>query len=126
VKTERLKLFNMAKVEQLNELLHRELGAAINRELDFPEVFITVSYVSCTPDLQFAKIGVSVLPDRLAGTALKKLKSASGRLAAAAVKRTRLRKIPHLLWEFDATEKKAAVLDEFFLKIEEEEAETEA
>lgn len=111
----------MAKVEQLNELLHRELGAAINRELELPEVFVTISYVSCTPDLQFAKIGVSVLPDRLAGTALKKLKAASGRLAAAAVKRTRLRKIPRLLWEFDPTEKKAAVLEAVLAEIEQEE-----
>ena len=42
----------MSKVEQFNELLHRELAVAINRELELPEVFLTISYVSCTPDLQ--------------------------------------------------------------------------
>lgn len=110
----------MSKVEQLNELLHRELAVAINRELEFPEVFVTVVGVSCMPDLQFAKVYVSVLPDKLAGTALKKLKGASGRLASAVVKKTRLRKVPRLLWEFDATERKAAVLEDFFLKIDEE------
>ena len=114
----------MAKVEQLNELLHRELSVAINRELEFPEAFITVVYVSCNPDLQFAKFGVSVLPDRLAGTALKKLKASSGRLASAITKNTRLRKVPRLLWEFDPTERKAAVLEEFFLKIEEDDEES--
>lgn len=110
----------MSKVEQLNELLHRELASAVNQELEFPEAFITITYVSCNPDLQFAKVIVSVLPDHLAGTALKKLKGASGRLAAAVVKRTRLRKVPRLLWEFDPTERKAAVLEDVFLRIDEE------
>lgn len=110
----------MAKVEQLNELLHRELAAAISQEVEFPDGLITVTYVSCNPDLQFAKVSVSVLPDKLAGTALKKLKAASGRLASAIVKKTRLRKVPRFLWEFDPTEKEAAVLEEFFLKVKEE------
>ncbi|MDD3285243.1 MAG: 30S ribosome-binding factor RbfA [Patescibacteria group bacterium] len=111
----------MPKVEQLNELLHRELAAAINRELELPEVFVTVSYVSCTPDLQHAKVAVSVLPDKMAGTALKKLKASSGKIASGIIKKTRLRKIPRLLWEFDPTEKKAADLEEVFLKIDQDE-----
>lgn len=115
----------MAKVDQLNELLHRELAAVINQELELPEVFVTVTHVACMPDLQFAKVLVSVLPDRLAGTALKKLKATSGRFANIIVKKTRLRKVPRLLWEFDATERKAAVLDDVFLKLDEGEDEDE-
>ncbi|MGE5425579.1 MAG: ribosome-binding factor A [Bacillota bacterium] len=115
----------MSKVDQLNELLHRELAASIPQEVELPDALITVAFVSCTPDLQFAKVIVSVLPDHLAGTALKKLKAASGRLAAAVMKRTRLRKVPRFLWEFDPTERKAAELEEYFQKIEEEEEEEE-
>ena len=110
----------MSKVDQLNELLHRELAAAIGQEVDFPDGLITVVFVSVPPDLQFAKVSVSVLPDKLAGTAIKKLKAASGRLAAVIVKKTRLRKVPRLLWDFDPTERKAAVLEEYFQKIDEE------
>lgn len=113
----------MSKVDQLNELLHRELAAAIGQEVDFPDGLITVVFVSVTPDLQFAKVSVSVLPDKLAGTAIKKLKAASGRLAAVIVKKTRLRKVPRLLWDFDPTERKAAVLEEYFQKIDEEDEE---
>lgn len=113
----------MSKVDQLNELLHRELAAAISQEVDFPDGLITVAFVSVTPDLQFAKVTVSVLPDKLAGTAIKKLKAASGRLASAIVKKTRLRKVPRLLWDFDPTERKAAVLEEYFQKIDEEDDE---
>ncbi|PKM88707.1 hypothetical protein CVU83_01255 [Candidatus Falkowbacteria bacterium HGW-Falkowbacteria-2] len=113
----------MSKVDQLNELLHRELAAAIGQEVDFPDGLITVAFVSVTPDLQFAKVTVSVLPDKLAGTAIKKLKAASGRLASAIVKKTRLRKVPRLLWDFDPTERKAAVLEEYFQKIDDEDDE---
>ncbi|HOD87180.1 MAG TPA: ribosome-binding factor A [bacterium] len=110
----------MSKVEQFNELLHRELAVAVNRELELPEVFLTISYVSCTPDLQQAKVAVSVWPDKMAGTALKKLKASSGRIMSGIIKKTRLRKVPRLLWEFDSTEKKAADLEEVFLKIDSE------
>ncbi|NCB20666.1 MAG: ribosome-binding factor A [Clostridia bacterium] len=110
----------MSKLAQVNELLHRELSMAINQVLEWPEALITIVYVDTSPDLQTVNIGISVLPDRLAGTALKKLKAASGRLAKVISQQTRLRKIPKLYWEFDDTERKAAELDELFLKIDDE------
>jgi ribosome-binding factor A len=115
----------MSKIDQINELLHRELAAAVNQELELPEVLITISYVSCDPDLRSAYVGVSVLPDKLTGTALKKLKASSGLFAKIIAKNTRLRKAPKLIWEFDDTERKAAELEEVFLKIDEEEEEKE-
>lgn len=110
----------MAKLDQINELLHRELAEAINRELEWPDAFITIVFVDCSPDLQSARVVISVLPDKFAGTALKKLKAASGRLAKNIAHKTRLRKAPKLHWEFDDTERKAAELDEVFFKIDEE------
>lgn len=108
----------MSKTEQINELLHRELAAAVNRELEWPDALITIVNVSCTPDLQTANVFFSVLPDHLVGTALKKLKASSGRFAKVIAKNTRLRKAPKLWWKFDDTEKQAAELDEVFLKID--------
>jgi len=110
----------MSKVDQINELLHGELAMAVNQELEWPEALITISYVHRSPDLQIADIGVSVLPDNLKGTALKKLKAHSGKFAQLINRRTRLRKAPKLLWQFDSTEKEAAELEEIFLKIEQE------
>ena len=109
----------MSKIAQTNELLHRELATAINQVLEWPEALITIVYVDCSADLQTARIGISVLPDKLAGTALKKLKAASGRFAKLISHNTRLRKAPKLWWEFDDTERRAAELEEVFLKIDE-------
>lgn len=115
----------MSKVDQLNEMLQQELAYAINREVGVPNTLITVVYVRTTSDLKFATVGVSVLPDNLAGTALEKLKKSSGVLSSILAKKTRLRQIPRLRFEFDPTERKAAVLENFMNKMGEIEKEEE-
>lgn len=107
----------MNRLNQINELLYRELASAVNQELQLPDALVTISYVSCEPDLRSARVGVSILPDKLAGTALKKIRKMSGVFAHIISKNTRLRKAPKLIWEFDNTEKRAAELDDIFLKI---------
>lgn len=101
----------MSKVERLNEMLQHELAQAINREVMIPNVLLTVVYVKTTADLKFATVGVSVLPDNMAGTALEKLKKSAGILSGILSKKTKLRQIPRFRFEFDPTEKKAAVLE---------------
>lgn len=110
----------MSKIDQINEIIHRELAMAVNQELQLPNVLVTISYVFCDQDLRSARVGVSVLPDKLTGTALKRLKASSGIFAKIIAKNTRLRKAPKLIWEFDDTERKAAELEEVFLKIDED------
>lgn len=107
----------MSKLEQTNKLLKQELALAVNREVGLPEALITITYVDCSPDYKYARIGFSVLPDHLVGTALKKLRSASSVLSASLRKRTRLRRLPHFNWVFDATEKEASVLEDFISKL---------
>lgn len=116
----------MSKVEKLNEMLQHELAEAINREVAIPNALITVVYVRASNDLQFATVGVSVLPDNMAGTALLRLKKSAGVLSNILSKRTRLRQIPRLRFVFDPTEKKAAELEDFMSNLDEAEKEEEA
>lgn len=101
----------MPKIERFNELILEELAAAVNREVAIPGALITIAYVRCNPDLKQAKVGFSVLPDSLAGTTLRRLTSATGQLIPILRARTKLRKMPHLVWEFDATEREAERLE---------------
>jgi len=101
----------MPKIPRLNELLRAELATAVSREVGLPDALITITYVECAPDLSQAKIGFSVLPDSLAGTALRHLKSATSQLLPILRSRIKLRKFPHLIWEFDATEREAAKIE---------------
>ncbi len=101
----------MANVERINELLLEELGQAVNREVVLEGALITITYVNCSADMKQVKIGFSVLPDRLAGTAMRKLKSATSNLVNILTKRTKLRQIPKIIWEFDATEREASWIE---------------
>jgi len=108
----------MASMERINELILEELALAVNREVGVENALITITYVICSPDLSQAKVGFSVLPDNLTGTALRKLNSATGQIVAILRKRIKLRKMPHLIWEFDSTEKEATELEELIAGID--------
>ncbi len=92
-------------------MLREELAAVINREVGLPNALITVTYVECSEDLKQARIGVSVLPDNLAGTALRKLRAESGQIVGLLRQRVKLRRLPKFIWEFDATEREAMKIE---------------
>lgn len=100
------------KMARYNELFREELAAAVNREVKLPDALLTVTYVDCSPDLKQAQVGFSILPDKLAGTALRHLAAASGQLTAILRKRLKLRRLPHLIWQFDATEREAQKIED--------------
>lgn len=113
----------MSKADQINQLLHHELAEAINREVGIPNALITVVYVRTSADLKWATVGISVLPDKLAGTALTALKKSASVLSSALLKKTKLRQVPRFRFEFDPTERKAAVLDEIIDNLDDEDIE---
>ena len=110
----------MPKIDQLNETLRKEIASVISEELDFSDGLITIMAVECDTNFYSATIYFSVLPDSLAGTALDKLKKNSGFIAEELKKRVKMRKMPHLIWRFDPTERNAGKLDKIFDKINEE------
>lgn len=108
----------MSKIQRLNEALREELAGAVNREVGLPNALITITYVVCSQDLKQAKVGFSVLPDNLAGTALRTLASSTGHLIPFLRARLKLRQIPHLIWEFDATEREASKIEKLIAGID--------
>lgn len=111
----------MAKVERINELIQSELANALAREAILENALITISYVECSSDLKQAKIGVSVLPDKLAGTALRKLNTKTHSLLAGLKNRLKLRRLPKFTWEFDATEREADRIERLIASANDEE-----
>lgn len=110
----------MAKNDRINDLILEELASAVNREVNIEDALITITYVECSPDLKQARVGFSVLPDHLAGTALRKLTAATNRLVGLIKNRVKLRVMPHLIWEFDATEREANKIERLIASIDEE------
>lgn len=109
----------MAKIDRINDLILEELAQAVNREIALEGALITITHVECSPDLKQAKVGFSVLPDNLAGTVLRRLTGATGLLVSLIKKRVKLRVMPHLVWEFDATEREADKIERLIASIDE-------
>ena len=106
-------------------MLLEELAQVVNREVFIPDALITITYVECSPDLKQARVGFSVLPDHLAGTALRKLGSSTNTIVGALRGRVKLRKLPRLMWEFDATEREAGKIEKLIAGIDQDDEDDE-
>ncbi len=54
----------ISRIARVNKLLLQQISAIIQRELSLPEgAFVTVESVDTSPDLQHAKVLVSIFPD---------------------------------------------------------------
>lgn len=92
------------RLERVNELMRRELGELINREVTFQAVLVTVQQVDITPDLKNAHVFVSVMgnPEQ-SREALAKLHSKRKSLQHLLSKRVVLKFTPHLHFKLDET-----------------------
>ena len=91
------------RIGRINEEIKKEMSALI-RNLKDPRVqdtMISITHVQTTPDLRYAKVYVSFLPEEKAKDALKGLKSASGYLRRELGSALNLRYTPELVWELD-------------------------
>ncbi len=112
----------MRRIEQINELLKEKLAGLVSREAPLENGLITISYVDCSPDLRNAKVGISVLPFGLSKKVLARLKKHRSDFTQVLKRETRLRQIPKIHWEIDATEQDASEIDEILEKIKKETA----
>jgi ribosome-binding factor A len=109
----------MSRIDKINELLRSELANLINQEININNGLITVTFVDCSKDLKHAKIGISVLPENLSGTALEKLRKESSHFCKILVKKLNIKNIPRFNWIIDDTEKNAAKIENILNQIKE-------
>lgn len=107
----------MRRIEQVNELLREELAKIISEEIPMDNGLITISFVNCAENLKSAKVGVSVMPEKLFKTTLEKLNKRAGLFSQLLKQRIRLRKIPRFYWIADETERRAGELEKVFEEI---------
>ncbi len=101
----------MSKKEKINNLLQKEIANIVSKEIDLENYLITIVGVDSSPELTNAKIRISVIPENMSGTALRKLRKNTSLIAKELSQKTNLRKIPKLNWQIDSTERKFAELD---------------
>lgn len=90
------------RLERVNELLKRELGDLLTREVTFEAGLVTVQQVDITPDLKHAHVYVSVIGSHeQAKAAMAKLHDSRAHLQHLLSKRVILKYTPHLHFKLD-------------------------
>ncbi|NCU44187.1 ribosome-binding factor A [Candidatus Falkowbacteria bacterium] len=100
--------------KRLNDLLRQKIAELVNQLVEFYDGLITIAYVDLSSNGQEAKVGVSVLPVNLYGTALRQLRKKSAEIAKKMAKSSRLARVPRIIWLIDDTTEQAAKLDKIF------------
>ena len=90
------------RVLRVRELLKRELSDAIQKELTFDGMLVTINDVDVTPDFKQAHVYVGVVgDDKKKGRALELLRSKRGALKRAVSKRVVLKYFPQVTFKMD-------------------------
>jgi ribosome-binding factor A len=110
------------RINQINELIKRNIGEIISREIDFkPGVFITIIKVDTTRDLGYSHISLSVFPEKETNYILKTLQSEIYQIQGHLNRKMHLKKLPHIDFLIDSTESRADKIEKIFKKINSEE-----
>lgn len=93
---------NNIKTERINNYILREISYILANEIKDQNIKnVTVTSVSTTKDLSFAKVYITVLKEEFLSDTLKALKNAKGYIKKELAKRVDIRQIPDLQFVFD-------------------------
>lgn len=87
------------RIEQVNELIQRELGRVILKEIDFPPgIMVTLTRVETSVDLGQSKVYVSVFPEGKTKSALGILNRNIYDIQQELNKRLKMRIVPRIFF----------------------------
>jgi ribosome-binding factor A len=112
------------RIERVNNLIRREISELLQRQVKDPRLgnFVTVTQVSTSPDLKYARIFVSRMgTDEEKQETLGVLTAASHFFRGELIKRLKLRRIPELSFQWDDSIERGAHLLELMDRISKDE-----
>lgn len=105
--------------EQLTELIKRELGAIIERELDIkPGTIVTITEVHLDKELENASVLVSIYPERETTEIMKNLTSEIADYERLLKKRIKLGRLPKITFKNDLRPRKADEVERELKRLE--------
>ncbi len=100
------------RLERVSGLLRTELSSIMHREIEFdPGTLCTVTRVTVSPDLEHAKVWISVLPANQARLVLAALEREIGRIQRLLNRRLVMEYVPKIRFLIDESEENAATID---------------
>lgn len=106
------------RIESVNELIRGHLGNILAKELDLkPGILATVSRVDTSPDLRYARVFVSVFPEKEIGYVQKAIDNGLYRIQGLLNKKLSMKPIPRLSFAIDLTEARAQEVEDLLKSI---------
>jgi ribosome-binding factor A len=90
------------RLDRVNELLRREIGAVVQKDYEWNGKLVTISDVEVTQDLKEGKVWTSVLGGD-AGPVIEKLNKDHGSIQSKVMKRVVLKSTPVLRFYHDSS-----------------------
>ncbi len=108
---------------RLNEEITRALGNIIRdvKERSIRDNVVTITAVSCAPDLSTARVYFSYIGSAEQKEIEKGLKNASGYMRSALARTLNLRQTPELIFKYDTSIAKGAEIEKILNKIRNDE-----
>ena len=108
------------RIVKVNELIKRELGQIILREVEMPEKTVaTLTRVVASGNLQQAKVYISVVPDEKAQEVLKVLGRDIFTIQQILNRKLKMRPVPKILWVLEKATAAAQRIEEILDQIKE-------
>ena len=107
------------RIEKINKLLAREVANLFLTELDLPpEVIVTVVGVDTSPDLNYANVLISILPQEKTGSILTSIRKKIYKIQKMIDRRLEMRPVPKI--KFSMASPADDHLDKLFEEIKKE------
>jgi len=111
----------LKRIQQINQLLKRELSQIILKEIEFPlGVLVTITRAEASANLFKSRIFISVIPEEKSSEIFKILNSRIYNLQQKINKRFRMRPVPQIIFMEEKKTKEAGRIEELLEKLKKE------
>jgi len=107
-----------SRIDRINELIRETLAEIVARELEMPPgVFVTVVKVDTSRDLRYARVFVSIFPEKKFGRMLELLEKKIYLIQGMLNKKLHMKPLPRIEFAADKTEAEADKIEKLLTEI---------
>jgi len=107
-----------SRIHKVNELIRTSIAEIISREVEMPPgVFVTVTRVDTTADLRYARVFVSVFPEKKFGKTMEYFEKKIYIIQGALNKRLQMKPLPRIEFMKDKTEAEADKIEKLLKEL---------
>ena len=105
------------RIKRVNELLKKEIGSLFIKEINLPDCLTTITRIEASPNLQQARVYISVMPEEKQEEVFKVLNQSIYNIQQELNKRLNMRPVPKIMFRKEEKTKQAARVEELLEKI---------